>query len=209
METGTISANGGAGDTYAGGGGGGRIALFSCDVLMPLEQITATGATGYNVGEDGTIFLGSGTVEITTQPVEQVVALDGTATFSVAATGDGTLSYQWRRYGVDLVDDERISGATTPNLTIDMIELCDAGSYYVVVTDDCGGFPSNFAPLYVWNSGDLDGDADVDLADLAQLLSGYGITSGATWEQGDLSGDGDVDLSDLAALLGVYGTVCE
>ena len=76
-------------------------------------------------------------------------------------------------------------------------------------TDDCGGFPSDTARLYVWNSGDLDGDADIDLADLAQLLGNYGITSGATWDQGDLDGDGDVDLADLAALLAGYGTVCE
>ena len=57
--------------------------------------------------------------------------------------------------------------------------------------------------------GDLDGDDDVDLADLAQLLSNYGMTGGATYEDGDLDEDGDVDLADLAALLSVYGTVCE
>jgi hypothetical protein len=56
--------------------------------------------------------------------------------------------------------------------------------------------------------GDLDGDNDVDLADLAQLLGNYGTTSGAVYEDGDLDGDGDVDLADLAALLGVYGTTC-
>jgi hypothetical protein len=56
--------------------------------------------------------------------------------------------------------------------------------------------------------GDLDGDRDVDLADLAQLLGNYGTTGGATYEDGDLDGDGDVDLADLAELLGVYGTVC-
>jgi hypothetical protein len=53
--------------------------------------------------------------------------------------------------------------------------------------------------------GDLDGDGDVDLSDLAQLLGNYGMTGGAEYEDGDLDGDGDVDLSDLAALLGNYG----
>jgi DNA-binding beta-propeller fold protein YncE len=57
--------------------------------------------------------------------------------------------------------------------------------------------------------GDLDGDNDVDIADLAQLLGHYGLTEGASYEDGDLDGDGDVDISDLAGLLGVYGTVCE
>ncbi|MBU0617227.1 MAG: hypothetical protein KKI02_05895, partial [Planctomycetes bacterium] len=56
--------------------------------------------------------------------------------------------------------------------------------------------------------GDLDGDGDVDLTDLAVLLGNYGMTSGATYEDGDLDGDGDVDLTDLAALLAVYGTTC-
>jgi hypothetical protein len=56
--------------------------------------------------------------------------------------------------------------------------------------------------------GDLDGDNDVDLSDLAILLGNYGTTSGAVYEDGDLDEDGDVDLTDLAALLGVYGTTC-
>ena len=56
--------------------------------------------------------------------------------------------------------------------------------------------------------GDLDGDNDIDLADLAQLLSNYGTPSGAVYEDGDLDADGDVDLADLAALLAVYGTTC-
>ena len=56
--------------------------------------------------------------------------------------------------------------------------------------------------------GDLDGDNDIDLADLAALLANYGTPSGASYEDGDLDGDGDVDLQDLAALLAVYGTPC-
>ena len=45
-------------------------------------------------------------------------------------------------------------------------------------------------------------------ADLAQLLSNYGMPSGAVYEDGDLDADGDVDLADLAGLLSVYGTTC-
>jgi hypothetical protein len=56
--------------------------------------------------------------------------------------------------------------------------------------------------------GDLDHDLDVDLADLAQLLSNYSQTSGMVYEDGDLDEDGDVDLTDLAALLAEYGTIC-
>jgi len=78
--------------------------------------------------------------------------------------------------------------------------------------EDTDGYRKAFeAPIvkeidvFGYYPGDLDGDGDVDLSDLAQLLGNYGTTSGATYADGDLDGDGDVDLSDLAALLGHYG----
>ena len=56
--------------------------------------------------------------------------------------------------------------------------------------------------------GDLDGDSQVGLADLAQLLGHYGMISGAVYTDGNLDRDGDVDLADLASLLGLYGRIC-
>jgi len=56
-------------------------------------------------------------------------------------------------------------------------------------------------------TGDLDGDGDVDLADLAILLGAYGTCVGDTGylEVADIDGSGCIDLSDLAELLAHYG----
>lgn len=57
---------------------------------------------------------------------------------------------------------------------------------------------------------DLDSDGDVDLTDLATLLSSFGTASGASTEDGDIEGsDGDVDLNDLSLMLSQFGTVCD
>lgn len=55
--------------------------------------------------------------------------------------------------------------------------------------------------------GDLDGDGDVDLADLAILLGAYGACTGdANYNaDADLDSSGCVDLADLAVLLSHYG----
>ncbi len=58
-------------------------------------------------------------------------------------------------------------------------------------------------------TGDLDGNGQIDLSDLATLLAHYGATTWVTYVDGDLDHDRDVDLSDLAALLAAYGTTCE
>jgi len=52
--------------------------------------------------------------------------------------------------------------------------------------------------------GDLNGDGQRDLADLAILLAAYGVST-----EGDIDGDGDTDLADLAIVLANYGLACE
>ena len=51
--------------------------------------------------------------------------------------------------------------------------------------------------------GDLDGDRDVDIADLAELLGHFGGHGART--EGDINGDGRIDAIDLEILLTHYG----
>lgn len=55
-------------------------------------------------------------------------------------------------------------------------------------------------------TGDVNGDGEVNLTDLAQLLANFGATGSGL--DGDLDGDDDVDLTDLATLLSNFGIVC-
>jgi hypothetical protein len=56
--------------------------------------------------------------------------------------------------------------------------------------------------------GDLDGDSEIGLADLAILLSDFGAEQPPQPPAGDVDGDGDVDLADLSLLLADFGTIC-
>lgn len=58
--------------------------------------------------------------------------------------------------------------------------------------------------------GDVDGDGDVDQADLGGLLAAYGRSNGQAGYNGcaDFDCDGDVDQSDLGSLLARYGQNC-
>ncbi len=83
-------------------------------------------------------------LSITAQPVSQTVTVGQTATFSVAATGNGTLSYQWKKNGV------AINGATSATYTTPATVASDSGSSFtVVVTDSSGNLTSNAATLTV------------------------------------------------------------
>ena len=66
--------------------------------------------------------------------------------FSVTASADtagGTITYQWRQNGTDIMDDAKFSGNTTDTLTISDVQESDQGEYECVFANNDGdGFRS-------------------------------------------------------------------
>ncbi len=90
-----------------------------------------------------------GPAAILAQPNSQTVWWSGTAVFGVTAIGIPPLTFQWRKNGTDLANTERVSGATTPTLTITNAQTNDAGDYTVLVTNAIGSITSRVATLTV------------------------------------------------------------
>ena len=87
---------------------------------------------------------------ITTQPAAQSVTAGQTATFSVTATGTGTLSYQWKKNGINITGG---MGATSNSYTTPAMGYAGNGAVYsVVVTDSVGTTTSSNATLTVSKS---------------------------------------------------------
>ena len=153
-------------------------------------------AAGYGATEVWVLF--SEYVGITSQPASVRASLGETVAFSVTAGGAGTLAYQWRH------DGRPIPGAEGSSLTIVGVTDDDAGLYDVVVANDCGSVTSAAASLTISAPAcpaDLNGNGQVDAADLAVLLGAWGSASAAA----DLDGSGLVGGPDLAILLGAWG----
>jgi len=78
---------------------------------------------------------------INEHPASQYRPPGGTATFTVQAVGPGPLAYQWHRGSTPL------PGENAATLTIADVRAADAGSYHVLVSNDCGTRQSHAAIL--------------------------------------------------------------
>ena len=82
---------------------------------------------------------------LTTQPASLTVAEGAGASFTAAATGSGTLTYQWQRNGVD------IAGATGISYAIPSAVISDSGAAYTVVVHSTGGNATSAAATLTVN----------------------------------------------------------
>jgi glucose/arabinose dehydrogenase len=97
--------------------------------------------SGGNIGRIR--FAQVGAPSLIQQPQSQNVAPGTSVTFSVQASGQGPLGYQWQKNG------QNIDGANGASLTIDNAQAADEGEYRVVVSNDIAAVTSSTANLNV------------------------------------------------------------
>ena len=106
--------------------------------------VVVSNSSGSVQSSSATLTVTSGAPNITGQPLDQTVTLGATATFSVTASGNAPLSYQWQRNG------SPISGATGTSYTTPATTSSDNGALYaVVVSNPLGSATSRSAVLTV------------------------------------------------------------
>ena len=111
---------------------GGAVAISRDRVVVGDATDDAEGGGVYVYG----VAICRDPVDIVTQPDDAFGCPGDTVSLTVEATGTG-LNYRWRKDGVLLADDGRITGTSTATLTIASLVETDAGNYDVVVGNGC------------------------------------------------------------------------
>ena len=112
------------------------------ELVIAKSKSTDSGNYTCEVSSDCGAPLASGIIKltvasITTQPLSQKVCNGDQVTFSVAANGT-IISYQWKKNGVNLVNNTVVSGANSATLTIKNLTLVDQGLYTCGINTGCG-----------------------------------------------------------------------
>lgn len=130
----------------------GAVIFGATTALLNLSGVTAVNAGHYdvvvtNACGSAVSSVASLTLEfapsITQQPVGGTVCEAGSMTLAVTASGTPPLTYQWSRNGV------AISGSNSSSLPLGPVDVADAGSYTVAVSNTCGNAVSAAAVVAV------------------------------------------------------------
>jgi Immunoglobulin domain/Immunoglobulin I-set domain len=114
--------------------------------------VIVSNAYGQAVSLKAPLAVGNGILlQITGQPADQYVNEGDPATFTVTATSNLPLTYQWYRADPGTSTFAAIPGATNPTYTLDPAALSDNGAVYHVVVSNGSTSPttSNPAALFV------------------------------------------------------------
>jgi hypothetical protein len=112
---------------------------FTCEV---------TGSCGSLISSAATLTVQS-PLTWSQQPSSVSAAVGQSVTLTAQASGVGSISYQWRRNGIN------IQGATSSSLTFSSLVPTDSGTYVCVATGSCGSVLSNAAEVLAISSGPM------------------------------------------------------
>jgi hypothetical protein len=155
-------------------------------------------------------YFGAPAPILSLQPAPLTVCPEAGATFSVAASGTGTLTYRWRKNSV-LINTTTNPSAATPTLELSSLQPADSGPYDCIIGSACGSTTSAAAQLTVLTTSqlpcipcdyDFNQDENTDLLDvqqMAQVFVGL-LTREPHWLEGDVNGDENADLTDAQQL---------
>jgi len=145
--------------------------------------------------------------EITTEPLNQIACVGGSATFTVLATGSN-LTYQWRKGTLNLMNGGNINGANSNSLVLDPVLATDVALDYNVVvsgTEPPPAYSMNvplvvFTPPYLVSDPSDNTSAEGSSAEFSVTAIGTGLMY--QWRKGNqiLSNGGNISGATEATL---------
>jgi len=173
----TLSSAGTLAGTPAAGTGG----------SYPIT-ITASNGVSPAASQSFTLTITAGPA-ITTQPTNQTVSVDSTATFSAAASGAPSPSVQWQQSTDGGTTFTTIAGATSGTLTLSTVTAGMTGNQYrAVFTNSVGTATSTAATLTVTTGPSITTQPSSQTANLGGAASFTSAASGSPaptvqWQQ--------------------------
>jgi sugar lactone lactonase YvrE len=108
-----------------------------------VYSVLVSDSYGHQLTAQARLTVASSAPVITQQPLAQSVAVDAAVSFTVVASGDAPLAYQWTINGTDL------AGATSATLSLPKAQVLSSGAYRVRISNSGGSTLSEAAFLTV------------------------------------------------------------
>lgn len=176
------------------------------DILHLVGQFDYLGRLSY----DSWARFSTQAPQIAIQPQDAAARVGTRARISVRLTRpeDPSVSYRWRRDGVELSNGVTpqgsvISGATSPFLAISLATPQDGGVYDVTIASPCGStLESTPATLQIICPSDWDANGEVEPVDIRSFLDDYRAG------EGDFDGNGETEPVDIRFFFDAYRAGC-
>lgn len=163
---------------------------------------------------------GTGRAVLTRQPANVVAPAGSLARLSADVANPAGLTLRWRKGDEALIDNARVSGSTTPVLSITNLNPSDTGTYSLMMVSNCGTTFSVGAKIRVGCTADLDNGSGNGVSDNAVTIEDL-LFALRMFEAGDIridldddgnpaagNSDGAVTIEDLIYFLSKFEAGC-